>query len=154
MRLPPASLPVPWSHGPASTAAHCPQDAYYTEGLKLPLILPLFLGKKRLEIQAENPEANMTVSQLVIRRASHAHDALSVSRFSRRDNTLMNLLGGDELSILGFRWMQRRGCAQGCVRSADDRRRRGGVNPPPPGPLRPMPRMYSGKKRNLQKEKY
>ena len=83
------------------TWAPCPQDAYYSEGLKLSLILPMFLGDRAIRIESSDKTASRRLLSFIPDEESTR--GFMASRFQRRDNTLMNHLGGDELSILGFR---------------------------------------------------
>ena len=66
------------------------QDAYYSEGLKLPLILPLFVKPERLLVQA--PDLSPKTS-----------DTGQASRLGVRNCRLQVVLGGDDAGILGFR---------------------------------------------------
>jgi hypothetical protein len=77
------------------------QDAYYSEGLKLSLILPMFLGDRAIRIESSDKTASRRLLSFIPDEESTR--GFMASRFQRRDNTLMNHLGGDELSILGFR---------------------------------------------------
>eukprot|EP00668_Euglena_longa_P002959 GGOE01003456.1.p1 GENE.GGOE01003456.1~~GGOE01003456.1.p1 ORF type:complete len:3098 (-),score=946.50 GGOE01003456.1:364-9156(-) len=66
------------------------QDAYYTEGLKLPLVLPQFSSHNRLEVRHfEDLKASLLLQ--------------NAARVSKRRQRLQKLIGGDDNGVLGFR---------------------------------------------------
>ena len=84
-----------------------PQDAYYSEGLKLPLILPLFLNCKRLEVEVPQLRGRSTVTLTRSRRRALSTGTLvpvrEPSRVERRNRRLREVLGLDDYGVLGFR---------------------------------------------------
>ena len=88
--------PIKTAPPPPSPSAHTlnrRQDAYYSEGLKLPLILPLFKSKAALALKA---------------KAAKGKAGAPYKELSARDKRLQRILGADvagvdDAGILGFR---------------------------------------------------